>query len=515
MSVFCWVSWSLGAGLRPHSSSLAVDLSGTYPQGGPCGYNFALSPDPATNWSYAGQSGDLGQGCRVTRECATLTIPDSLAPDHVLPARQCAAVDLGVPPDTSGAAGVCPYGHPVGKPYVGIVWTNQQAGGGYVRKQLELKMTWANLASNSSFAVQVITKRSAGPPPTYNVFPGAEWEPSLTTGSVYDLFTDQIIYGTPQPGDTDPQRESGVVGVQVRLNNPRGTPDTAGTMPYATNQMTTAQIRQNFFENGSVDGGRPAAEWRGRTDPDNCVWWFGDDIRSVYNAQDGFSKPMGGISTPSSPPEGSLPPPTVPTDPTCGTFSWTDMSTWPGAGLCAVIAVLIGIHSVLLGVSDAVGQVPGLLLEVIDKLGNLNGPSSGCSGFWCLLKTLLEGLLDAIGGIAGAITDFLTGALTIHPDSWGVADLNSQVQGRAPFSLLTGSWGAVGTMSAAFSSSGGCSGMAADFTPSRFGSGKLGPKCGDFSGSGAGAGLYALVSWGLIGTAVLYVYRLLAAAVNA
>lgn len=198
----------------------------------------------------------------------------------------------------------------------------------------------------------------------------------------------------------------------------------------------------------------------GITDPGRCAFYWGDKIALTANTD--VDEPSGTVDTsggvPPVEPPSDVEPPTA--DTSCQGFSFTDPSSWAGAGICQLVK-------------------------------------------------LIGALIDAIGHILDGLVDILMAAFVPHPDSWGFDGLVDQFQTRPPGSLVTAAAAGVNGVVSSYDGS-GC-GTIADFTSSdTHGSAKV--TCTQIRSVPGFSGLYTLCQVAIWAMAGLALFRMAGAA---
>ena len=153
--------------------------------------------------------------------------------------------------------------------------------------------------------------------------------------------------------------------------------------------------------------GTAGQPYLGLTDPGNCKFYWGTKI--AYTPSDDTDEPLGAVPTSGG---GDDTPPDLddPGDPgddggtDCG-FSFTDPSSWAGAGICQLVKAIAS-------VVDWLGKIFGVLGSILGVLGDLAG-------------TIADAIADAIAAAFGTLGDVLT-ALFV-PDENPFADFKSDM----------------------------------------------------------------------------------------
>lgn len=315
-----------------------VELTGLRPDGSPCGTATSGTFTAHADDSWANELGAMtndvavmfvGEGaCHVETACFNTNGPGGSSPMSF-----CAPHNMGAPP-APGPTGTCASGTVTATNYT--VAPNHASYG----DRGSADITFTGVTTASGWVVHTLWRNPATPT-VVTTENGQGFSTTLGASFV------RVTMGYAQYSAVAPT----LVGVSVRMGNQnRGGWDADDVAP---------------------DG------LKGRTDPNNCVWYFGEKF--FDEAGTTTDNPAGPIAPYTEPVDAPAPEPdTYPEGEGASscTFSWTDPATWASAGICAVAQILMRVVALLGDVIEAIAAVPAQIMAALgDMLTGLFVPS--------------------------------------------------------------------------------------------------------------------------------------------
>lgn len=227
---------------------------------------------------------------------------------------------------------------------------------------------------------------------------------------------------------------AGIVGMQVTSRN---IPSPVIKGPSGQNVVTSGN---GVYPNG----------YYGLTDPAQCSFYFGDKIVSNYDGTTATATddPAGSVLEGPGGTTGPVEEPVdLPTgddsdleDGSCAGFSFTDPSSWAGAGICVLVKAVRALFSVM---RDVLGVLTGMASSIVSGILN------GLSALFVPSDESLEGMQDALDftdheNLAGwtdtLTTDGLLGQGASGPAMRETGEMNTlSTPSIVPGVVLTGS----------------------------------------------------------------------------
>lgn len=225
----------------------------------------------------------------------------------------------------------------------------------------------------------------------------------------------------------------------------------------------------------------------GVTDPSLCRFYWGAKIIDLPNTT--TDNPMGQLgqdgqtTTPVEPPP--LVDPTAPEEDTgCAGFSFSDPTTWAGAGICVLVKLLGQLVTVVRGIL-------GMLGDVIDAIGSI-------------VAAIADLVADLVAGFASLLKELFIP----DPTAWDIGPTLASFQSRPPGSVVVGLGQLVtGTVSSFTGSSSDCT-----IWPGVSGKGQL--TCADVRDAPGINALYFVMQLGIVTLAVFAGFKLISAQVG-
>lgn len=406
--------------------------------------------------------------CDVTEVCWTVDHDSHGTFGWTVTDSGCAPIALGTPPPAQQAVSACPAGpgaEPAATPV--ITWENSWRYGSRYH-MVTLRTRW---------------KLPVGTSVNLLVFGGSVASPVNITGKqsgfvgpggniVWDYTADGFDWGGQNPYD-----HWGTVGVQLWATGPWTGPTNNGWTSGAG--WDPAVVRKG--------AANPATAMGGITDPGRCSWYFGAKIAST--AGDNLDEPASALNAPLPPTEPETPPvidepPAPPSESGCEGFSFTDPTSWAGAGICVLVKLLGSMVSLI-------KKLVGLLDDVIAAVGEIASKIAGL-------------VADLVGELTGlAKTLFIP-----DPGSWDIGPLMQSFQSRPPGSIITSMGGLVTSTVSAYSSAG----STCQLFPDVAGQGAI--TCSDVRDAPGIAALYAVMQVALVSLTAFSAFKLVAGQVK-
>jgi hypothetical protein len=189
---------------------------------------------------------------------------------------------------------------------------------------------------------------------------------------------------------------------------------------YANNQTGAAPVGVQVFTS-------EAGYTKGLTQPGRCSFWFGakvatDDPNSVEDEPYAALSANGATSIPDDtvdpgsevePVEPGAPAPPAAEDTGCSGFSFTDPSTWAGAGICVLVKALQAIWDVLSGIAGVLASLAAAIFgPIVDALSALAGA-----------------IVDGISALFVPASGYLDGKVGEVQDAWSDSPFGTLGQG--------------------------------------------------------------------------------------
>lgn len=429
---------------------ISVTGSGTTGGGSSCSLSGSSTVDNSGNETFGlvtmtGAAGPLTESslCVVTEVCMTASNPDASG------ATDCMPVNMGPLPVPS-SADTCEVGYPISAK----VEMDSFDPTANKFRYFYLTPTFANLDPTVTFRWSVIMEDAQGNNTYVRVMMGdltAAQNGVKVASSAKEFMTYDL---------------SRIAGVQFWVVSP----DKAAGDPYAYSTGSATITRSAFWYTATSYQG--VQGWRGKTDPGNCSFWVGRDVRTPAGLPDGAA-PWTALDTDYVPPAPADPPAPVnpPADDTSAcTFSLTDPTTWLEGGMCAAVGLLAAIWNTLKALVSAVAQIATAVLDGLERL-------------------------------------FIPSA-----SSWDLDGLVEQFEARAPFSFASTGWDTAQTMADTYSAGGsGCEGLPVfefDHVPDA----QL--DCQGIKAVTGGAALYALAQIALVSLTGIAIVKMIVSAVS-